>query len=77
MSDAMVHKLKAKVDQLWQIAAHDACGRNVQAVAHLYHDIQKLFKTINESEDHASEISQATEVHGNVRPCEEPACRVS
>lgn len=46
MQNETLKKLRTKVDQLWQIASHDACGKHVEAVAQLYHDIQKLFSEL-------------------------------
>lgn len=50
-------RLETKVDQLWQIASHSACGRNVHAVLQINYDIQKLFSELRaqiERENHAS-----------------------
>lgn len=70
--DEIMKRLRAKVDQLWQIAAENACGRQVAAVAHLYHDIQGLFAelTLIEKETNASQDGTTTAVHGPV--CKEP-----
>lgn len=81
MKNDTLKKLRTKVDQLWQIASHDACGKHVEAVAQLYYDIQKLFSELGlesngkplvqvfaeEERKHASKVSKATEIHGNVR----------
>jgi len=61
-----VNKLKAKIDQLWQIAAQDACGKHVQAVAQLRYDISKLFNELDTR--YASKIEETATVHGDLRP---------
>lgn len=50
MKTDTLKKLRTKVDQLWQIASRDACGKHVQAVAMLYHDIQRIFSELMNEE---------------------------
>ena len=45
-ANEILEKLKAKTEQMWQLAASNACGKQTAAVAHIQHDIQRLFSEL-------------------------------
>jgi hypothetical protein len=45
-ANEILDKLKAKSEQMWQLAASNACGKQTVAVAHLQHDLQRLFEEL-------------------------------
>jgi hypothetical protein len=47
----LIDQLKAKTDQMWQLAASNACGKQTVAVAHIQHDIQRLFSELRKLTD--------------------------
>ncbi len=42
--------IRAKIDQMWQIATHDACGKQTSAVADLHLEISKLLQKLEPSQ---------------------------
>lgn len=46
----MENIIRAKIDQMWQIATSDACGKQTSAVADLHREISKLFQKLEPSQ---------------------------
>jgi hypothetical protein len=46
----MENLIRAKIDQMWQIATHDACGKQTSAVADLHWEVSKLFQKLEPSQ---------------------------
>jgi hypothetical protein len=45
-ANKIIDQLKSKTEQMWQLAASNACGKQTVAVAHIQHDIQRLFSEL-------------------------------
>jgi tRNA U34 5-carboxymethylaminomethyl modifying GTPase MnmE/TrmE len=46
----MENLIRAKIDQMWQIATSDACGKHSSAVADLHREISKLLQKLEPSQ---------------------------